>query len=505
MNKHSKKLAAILMATAIGSTSLPFAVMNAQAASAPVASTSGVVTTSSDLLQELEAAMNDLFRLGIIHGYEDQSLRALNSINRAELAKMIVHTFDLKGTAEKPAALTDVNPNAWYYQYAADLVGLGIMQAPDGKFNPNAQVTDDELVQIVSKALKRDVKSVQHWMDKFYSLNDNATRGEAAYLLRTAQKAIPAYNAKITSVTALNEITLIVTFDAPLTATNEAFDKAKADFVFNDGLTLTNMPRLKTGSIATYIVPTSVQKPGTSYNLTYKGKQAGTFVGNATKLDMTQATQVTNDTFELESLKSAGVVDYGYVISAYSGGRGANAFVLNDRNSADGKTYQIISSMQARQVTITPEGGQPIVARYVPFTQSTDGKQEPKFRLPEGQTLTPGVKYTVTSDWANITNPTFVAKEIATLQVTGAEAVSDTSINVTLAQDPGDELFSGRSVQLTAANGDKLTATYKYSSRKGAVGVFDLAAGSKLAAGTTYTVTPVGPWATASQVSLTTK
>ena len=160
--------------------------------------------------------------------------------------------------------------------------------------------------------------------------------------------------------------------------------KAKEDFKFNNGLELTNMPRLKTGSISTYIVPTSVQKPGTSYTLTYKGKTAGTFTGNSTKLDMTEARQVAQDTFELEALKENGVVDYGYVISAYSGGRGANAFVLDEDNSADGKVYQIISSGQGREVTITPAGGQPIVAKYVPFTQSTDGKQEPKFRLPEG-------------------------------------------------------------------------------------------------------------------------
>ncbi|MGO4374284.1 S-layer homology domain-containing protein, partial [Paenibacillus sp. MCAF20] len=268
-------------------------------------------------------------------------------------------------------------------------------------------------------------------------------------------------------------------------------------------LTLTNMPRLKTGSIATYIVPTSVQKAGETYNLAYKGTAAGSFTGSGTKLNMTTASQVTNDTFELASLKASGVIDYGYIISAYSGGRGANAFVLNDREQANGQTYQIISSMQARQVIITPEGGEPIVAKYVPFTQSTDGKQEPKFRLPDGLTLTPGVKYTVSSDWANIASASFVAKSFDSLQVAGAQAISETSIEVTLTQDPGDELFSGRSITLTAPNGDVLTASYEYSSRKGATGVFDVTNNGKLIAGTTYAVTPVGDWATAAASSVT--
>lgn len=497
MKKFSNKVVAMMVAAVLGSASLPFTVTNVQAA-APSNTAASPLTA-----QEIQEAVQELSRLRVMHGYTDHSMAIHNQINRAELAKMVVLTFDLKGKAKKPASFTDINPNAWYYKYASELVGLGIMQAEDGRFDPSASVTDAELVQIVSKALGRDSKSVNHWMDRFYSANQAASRGEAAYLLKTAHKAIPSENAKITSVRALNEITLIVTFDAPLTAENEAFAKAKADFGFNDGLTLTNMPRLKTGSIATYIVPTSVQKAGAQYNLTYKAQRAGTFAGNETKLSMTQPSQVTNDTFEIESLQSNSVVDYGYIISAYSAGRGSNAFVLDENNRANGKTYQIISSMQGRQVTITPEGGQPTVAKYVPFTQSTDGKQEPKFRLPEGQTLTPGVTYTVTSDWADIANPTFVAKEIASLKLEKAEAVSETSIQVTLAENPGDELFSGRSVALSAQNGDKLVATYKYSSRKGAVGVFDLQQNGKLAAGTTYTVTPVGDWAADSQVTLT--
>ena len=210
---------------------------------------------------------------------------------------------------------------------------------------------------------------------------------------------------------------------------------------------------------------------------------------------MTEARQVAQDTFELEALKENGVVDYGYVISAYSGGRGANAFVLDEDNSADGKVYQIISSGQGREVTITPAGGQPIVAKYVPFTQSTDGKQEPKFRLPEGQALTPGVTYTVTSDWAQIANPTFVAESFEPLDIIGVEAISDSSVSITLSVDPGDELFSGRSIELIDTEGGKLMATYKYSSRKGAVGVFDLMQEGKLKPGTTHTIQPVGKWA----------
>lgn len=494
MKKLSNKLAAMMVAAALGTTaSLPLHILKAEAAAIPLAA------------QDIEQATQVLSELRVMQGYQDGSMGITQSITRAELAKMLVLAFELEGKADANTNFSDVNSNAWYERYAAELVAQDIMQAPDGRFDPRGTVSHAELVQMISKALKRDVKSVDYWAKRFSSAEGHTTRGQAAYLISAAHEAIPSENAKITSVHSLNAITLIVTFDAPLTADNEVFAKAKEDFKFNDGLELTNMPRLKTGSTSTYIVPTSVQKSGTSYTLTYKGKTAGTFTGNSTKLDMTEARQVTQDTFELEALKENGVVDYGYVISAYSGGRGANAFVLDENNSADGKVYQIISSGQAREVTITPAGGQPIVAKYVPFTQSTDGKQEPKFRLPEGQILTPGVTYTVTSDWAQIANSSFVAESYEPLEIIEAEAMNDSSVAITLSEDPGDELFSGRSIELIDAEGGKQAATYKYSSRKGAVGVFDLTQEGKLKPGTTYTIKPIGEWAGETTAVLTVK
>lgn len=500
MNPITRKMATFLTITALGTAVFPLTTNQAHAATY----VTNVAATATQLTnQQIEVAIKELNSLGIMNGYADQSMGEHRAITRAELASLVFKTFNLEEKKGESVELTDVNPDAWYAPYASKLVELGIMQANNGQFNPHSQVTDAELEQVVSKAMQRDVKSVHHWMSTFYSENGSTTRGEAAVLLQTAHQAIPSGQAQIQSVRSLNAITLIVTFDKPLTVADEVFAKAQTDFALSGGLTLSNMPRLKTGSIATYIVPTSVQHAGEVYSLTYKGHDAGSFEGSGTKLNMTTASQITNDTFEIEALQENGVVDYGYIISAYSGGRGANAFVLNDQEQAGGKTYQIISSMQARQVVITPEGGEPIVAKYVPFTQSTDGKQEPKFRLPEGQTLQSGVTYTVSSDWANINNASFTARSFDSLEVASAQAVSETSVEVTLAQDPGDELFSGRSVTLTPPNGDVLTATYKYSSRKGATGVFDLVNDGTLIPGTTYTISPVGDWSVASSVTVT--
>ncbi|WP_366290804.1 S-layer homology domain-containing protein [Paenibacillus sp. AN1007] len=499
MKFTARKLAALLTITALGTAAFPFTTHQAQA-SGFTTSISAAAAQLTD--QQVQAAVKELNRLGIMNGYSDQSMGEHRTITRAELASLVYRTFDLGNQTGEGALITDVNPDAWYAPYAAKLVELGVMQAVDGQFQPQRLVTDAELEEVVSKALKRDVKSVHHWMSSFFEDTGSVTRGETAVLLQKAYQAIPSEQAGVESVRALNNMTLIVTFDKPLTAADEVFAKSKTDFVFSGGLTLTNMPRLKTGSASTYIVPTSVQQAGEAYSLTYKGQDAGSFTGSDVKVNMTEVRQVTNDTFEIEALKGNGVVDYGYVIAAYSAGRGANAFVLNDREQADGTTYQVISSMQARQVTITPENGEPIIAKYVPFTQSTDGRQEPKFRLPEGQVLKPGVSYTVTSDWANIQNASFTAKTIEALNIESAKAADDTAIEVTLAQDPGDELFSGRSVTLTAPDGHVLTAVYKYSSRKGAAGIFEITQEGKMIPGTIYTLNPVGDWSVASSVTV---
>lgn len=499
MNHTTRKIAAVLAITVLGTAVFPLTTPQAQAAEHTTL-ISALAMPLTD--QQVQSAIKELNRLDIMNGYSDHKMGEHRAITRAELAALIYKTFQLQDQNGESKTITDVHADAWYAPYATKLVELGIMQAENGQFQPQSSVSDAELEAVVSKALKRDVKSVHHWMSAFYEETGSVTRGEAAVTLHKAYQAIPSDQARVKNIKSLNNMTLVITFDKPLTTEDEVFAKSKTDFAFSGGLTLTNMPRLKTGSIATYIVPTSVQQAGEAYSLTYKGQSAGSFTGSDVKVNMSQVRQVTNDTFEIEALKQNGVVDYGYIISAYSAGRGNNAFVLDDREQADGKTYQVISSMQGRHVVITPENGEPIIAKYVPFTQSTDGRQEPKFRLPEGQILEPGVSYTVTSEWAHIQNASFTAKSFEALVIESAQVSSETAIEVTLTQDPGDELFSGRSVTLTAPDGHVLTATYKYSSRKGAAGIFELTNEGKLVPNTVYTLNPVGDWGVASSVTV---
>ncbi|TQR17522.1 hypothetical protein [Psychrobacillus vulpis] len=313
--------------------------------------------------------------------------------------------------------------------------------------------------------------------------------------------------AQITDLQPLNAMTLQITFSEPLLEEDinpENLDNIKKNFEFDNDLSIVNVPRLKIGAESTYIIPVTIQKPGTTYTVGYKGGEKQSFAASEEKINLSQTKQVTNDTFEIESFKEDGVTDYANIIEAYRAGRGDLSFQLNDENKDDnGNQYQVISSLRDRTVTITSDNGEKITANYVPFTQAADGRQAPKFRLSDGQILTPGTTYTVSSDWATIKNPTFETKEIAPLTVKSAEAIDDKSFQLTLDKDPGMDLLAGRSVELQAEDGSKIQAQYRFSSRKGAVGIFDVK-DNTLKPGATYIVVPMTDWATASDVSLVT-
>ncbi|MDF2958317.1 MAG: hypothetical protein K0S39_52 [Paenibacillus sp.] len=493
MISGKRAIAALAITATVGLSSIvPFNVMQVSAA-AKFMDIEGAAP--------YKAAIEEMAKQNVVSGVSDQEFKPNQNVTRAELAKMVALALRMDLNSGKKLNFNDVADSDWYASYAAALVANGAMKGEEGRFSPNKPVTHEQLADIVAAVLKVDAAKVKALLGTAFTNGKFASRGEAALLVYGAQQLVPV---QVTSIKTLNAITLQVTFSAPLPKEDVDVAKAKENFVFDNGLTVLNIPQLKSGATATYIVPTSPQKPGTTYSLSYKGQNAGTFEANTEKLNMRSGQQVAYDTFELESSLEDGVADYGYIVAAYSAGR-KGAFVVDENNVYNGKPYQILSSMRDKQVVITPEGGEAMIANYIPFTQATDGRQAPKFRLPAGQTFKPGVKYTVTSDWATFANPSFTAKEIGPLTIQSAQQVSETSLDVTLTQDPKDELFALRSITLTPANGAPLTAQYKLTSRKGATGTFDIQNNGKLVPGTAYTVTPVGNWATATNITVTAK
>ncbi|OCT11404.1 hypothetical protein A8709_06950 [Paenibacillus pectinilyticus] len=492
MNNHTKRLAALTITATVGlSALLPY---NAFAAN-PFTDTANAT--------QIQSAIEQLAGQQVLSGYENHAFLPNQAVTRSEIAKMVALTFHVNTSVDpaKGNPFQDVTTNDWFYSFALSMQSLGAMNGvADGHFAGAQTITAEQLSSIIATVLKVEAATVRQ-LPSYASLNNQVTRGQAALLLVEAQQVAPI---RVTKLEVLSAIALQVTFSAPIPTAELELEPASKNFVFDNGLAINNVPRLKTGSVSTYIVPVPTQKAGTTYSLTYKGQPAGTFTASTERIRLASTGQVANDLFEVESHLSDGVADYGYVIAAYSKSR-PGAFIVDENNRFNGTTYQILSSMRNRQVQITPEGGATMTANYLPFTQATDGRQAPKFILPNGETFHPGVKYTVSADWATLANPTFTAKEIAPLQLQSAAAVDAKTIAVTLSQDPKDEIFVSRRVSLTAADGTVITAEYSLTTRKGAVGTFTLLNNAQLAPDTTYTVAPVGAWATASGVTLTLK
>ncbi|NOV01645.1 S-layer homology domain-containing protein [Paenibacillus planticolens] len=488
MKNNKKALAALTITATVGlSAILPF---NAFAANpfADAASSSQVQTAIEQLAQQQ-----------VLSGYADHSFLPNQAVTRAEIAKMAALALHVNVDTTATTSFVDVTKADWFYSYAAALESVGAMSGTDGQFQGSRTISSEQLADVVAKALQVEAAVVKQ-LPSFASLTSSpVTRGQAALLIFEAQQLAPIH---VTKLEALNAITLQVTFSAPIPAADLELEPASKNFVFDNGLAISNVPRLKTGATSTYIIPVPTQKPGTTYTLTYKGKPAGTFTAGTEKIALASTQQLSNDSFEVESHLADGVADYGYVIAAYAKSR-PGSFIVDENNNYNGTAYQILSSMRNREVQITPEGGTPMTAKYLRFTQATDGRQAPKFLLPNGETFKPGVTYTVSADWATLKNATFTAKDIAPLTIQSASAVDAKTINVTLSQDPKDEIFVSRRVTLTGTDGTVLTAEYTLSSRKGAAGTFGLLNNGQLVPGMTYSVAPVGGWATASGVSLT--
>ncbi|WP_256761048.1 S-layer homology domain-containing protein [Cohnella sp. WQ 127256] len=496
MKKVNRNAAIVALSALIsGGALLPF-----QAQASSLTSVANVQKAAvANFNQQAEQAVQQLVNQGVIQGYGNGKLMIEKNVTNAELIKMIV--IALKLDPSDSTQHDESKNDKWYSSYIDTAVANGVIDSAD-KFQPNKPAEGVDVAPMIAKALQRDVKSVQYWMEGLKLGNSKMTRGQTAQLITLSQKAVRSASAEILSIKALNQITFEVAFTAPLTLDDETTVVANANFAFDHDLKLVNQPRLKTGAIATYIVPVQTMTAGTTYTTNYKGLKTHSVAASTEKIQLQDVRQVTSDTFEVDSFRTDGVVDYGYLISAYAGGRGANAMILDENNMFNGQKMQVISSLATRQATLTPEGGAPITVNYVGYTQSTDGKQEPKFRLPAGTTLTPGVKYTVSADWFELENNTFVAQSINPLTIASVSKVDAETVNVTLSADPGDELFAYRSVQLKGSDGTTLTAQYKVQTRQGAVGVFELQNNAKLAAGVDYEVTPVGNWAVANAITL---
>lgn len=134
---------------------------------APHLSTYGVLQRSmvfSDMMTHwAKNVVEELAVKNIISGRAPELYVPNGTITRAEFATLLVQTLQLEGDIK--VTFADVDINDWYYQYVnvAALHGL-VSGVGDGKFNPNANITRQDMAIMIVKAYEKmlgtPVKSV---------------------------------------------------------------------------------------------------------------------------------------------------------------------------------------------------------------------------------------------------------------------------------------------------------------------------------------------------------
>lgn len=104
-------------------------------------------------------AINYLKENGIINGYEDNTFKPSQEINRAEALKMIsaatdLNDNDLENPVEKP--FTDTPLEAWYTKYIAEAKNKGIIDGyKNGSFHPEKNINLAETLKMYFEAIAK--------------------------------------------------------------------------------------------------------------------------------------------------------------------------------------------------------------------------------------------------------------------------------------------------------------------------------------------------------------
>lgn len=160
-------------------------------------------------------AVERLAAKGIVKGVTAETFAPDKSVTRAEFAALIARALGLKEAAGSPFG--DVGESAWYRGYASALHTAGILSGKgDGRFEPDALITREEIAVIVARSLEyldinlaqnntstsfADANMISDWAfeavrlladagfirgypDESFKPGKQATRAEAAQLLQ---------------------------------------------------------------------------------------------------------------------------------------------------------------------------------------------------------------------------------------------------------------------------------------------------------------------------------
>lgn len=94
----------------------------------------------------------NLYKKGIVSGKSKTEFFPEDTVTREEFVKMIVNAFGFKDSAD--IDLTDVDAEAWYYEFICRAVNAGIIKGnPDGTFGIGKGITREDMAVIIFRCI----------------------------------------------------------------------------------------------------------------------------------------------------------------------------------------------------------------------------------------------------------------------------------------------------------------------------------------------------------------
>ena len=123
-----------------------------------------------------EEAVNSLFDAGIVSGRGDKKFAPADFVTRAEFVKLLCGVIDIP---EAFSEFSDVSDTDWFAPYVRRAAAAGIIFGSDGKFNPNNNITRQDMAVIIARALKLEANGDIQFVDSA-DISDYAHNGVAA-------------------------------------------------------------------------------------------------------------------------------------------------------------------------------------------------------------------------------------------------------------------------------------------------------------------------------------
>ena len=101
-----------------------------------------------------EKEISSLYQQGIISGVSEDSLGLAQQVTRAEFVTLMVRVLGLE-VPEYQGGFSDVSSEDWYAGYIQAASDQGLLSGFDGKANPGAGITREEMAKILSAAAEK--------------------------------------------------------------------------------------------------------------------------------------------------------------------------------------------------------------------------------------------------------------------------------------------------------------------------------------------------------------